>query len=386
MINNVSLGSVSYSNTYSVGSQQSDSAENTTRSASSVVDISAAAFALQTNNFFTGALPSPYSQVAAFEFDLANIPLSEANQKRVDTLNQELDQIFGVPKDRLTGNEKTREAELVGAIDKILQKTEPQPFTQAQERQFDRIQEQIDQIFADGQVTAEEEQKLQSFDARLEELFQTQTPAELSQQEQQQLDGFYRQLDELYGLKQPSQEQLIRAEEIFTELDSIYETSFNNSFAALSNEGQEQASQLIDQINQLFNDALSVNFNPATQDQIDSINKEIDSLLGLQPLSEANAKQAEQIDRQIDQIFADGHISAEEETLLDSLDKQLEEIFGPPKELSNSENQRLNELFDQLDTLYQQSSNTAPALDFNVVAQLSEQLNSLFSNGNGQTT
>ncbi len=159
--------------------------------------------------------------------------LSAEDQKRVDTLNKELDNIFGTPKENLTDAEKKKESELTDAIDKILQKTEPEPLTKVQEKQLDSILEEIDKLFEDSQLTFDEEKKLTELESRLDKLF---TPKVLSDADQKELDKLFDALDDLYGIKKLSEAEIARTEEIYAELDEIYakaNTAEHESFDTL---------------------------------------------------------------------------------------------------------------------------------------------------------
>lgn len=349
-----------------------------------ILDISQQAFDLNSDDYFNN-FRDPYSFLAAaqehFGGDIEDILLNDAQRYQVDLLHRELDQIFGVPKENLTGIERLQEKQINAEIDKILEKTQPKALTNAQERQFDATQKEIYKLFADGELTADEEVKLKAFNARIEKLFEGVEGQELTASDQEKLDKLHGQLDNLYGLKQPDKAQIARAEEIFNKLDSIYDNAVNNfsqslyDFDGLSDAQQNDVFGIFDDIESLFIDAIESSLSDEEQAEVDAIYQLIDNLL----LSEPEKKRLNIIERQIDKIFEDDVVTADEEKILNRLDKQIDDIFNnSTKKLNASENELLSALETRLNNIYDRQS-AKLGLDFNHISQLSDQLDQIFS-------
>lgn len=291
------------------------------------------------------------------------LKLSAEDQKRVDALNKELDKIFVAPKENLTDAEKQKENELMNAIDKILKKMEPKPLTKAQEDQLDSISKEIDKLFEDGELTTDEEKKLTTLEASIDKLFENHKPEVLSDTDQKELDKLYESLDKLYGVKQPSKEEISRAEEISTELDKIYTKYIENPNLQsilgddVSTENLEKLEELLAEIQKTLGPGIELTeLSDEDQKEVDAINKQIEELLGVNELTDAQQETADKISQQIETLFDDGVITAEEEITLTKLDKQLEELYGNPKELSDADNEKLENLFSQLNKIYEKQT------------------------------
>lgn len=89
--------------------------------------------------------------------------------------------------------------------------------------------------------------------------------------------------------------------------------------------------------------------------RVDSINAEIDKILGVDEISfsKADEKSANKLYQQIDRIFADNVVSKDEEKQLSALDSKLADIYQKyEKPLNKEQEQKLEALFSELDQIY----------------------------------
>ncbi len=93
--------------------------------------------------------------------------LSDKDQKEVDAINKQIDELLGVNR-----------------------------LTDTQEENAEKISKQIDELFEDGVITAEEEITLAKLDKQLEELYGK--PKALSDTDTEKLEELFSQLDKIY--------------------------------------------------------------------------------------------------------------------------------------------------------------------------------------------
>jgi membrane protease subunit (stomatin/prohibitin family) len=234
-----------------------------------------------------------------YSLNESTIKISELGNQfgNMDRLNSELNDIFGIGK-ILSPAELKQELKINNEIDKIFGSIKLSKTDQAIS---DKITKQVDAIFADDIVTADEEKTLASLDERLSKLYENNTS--LSKEDEEKLDDLFNQLDTLYG---------------FNDLDS--------NFSSL--------------------------LTPTELKQEQQINNEIDKILGSIKLSKKEQTLSDKITKQIDAIFADDIVTADEEKTLASLGERLSKLYENNTSLSKEDEEKLDDLFNQLDTLY----------------------------------
>lgn len=91
----------------------------------------------------------------------------------------------------------------------------------------------------------------------------------------------------------------------------------------------------------------------AQEEEIDNINKEIDSILGIKPLSKEQKASSDKIMQSIDNIFKDGQVTTDEEKQLKVLDDKMSKLHGfdENKQLSPADEKKLDSLFAKLDNI-----------------------------------
>ena len=141
--------------------------------------------------------------------------------QQINSLENQLDEIFGVPKQLTTTDIEQQEA-IFKQVDQIFESYEPASISDLDEKGIDKILDQIDNIYADDQVTASEEKQLQSLEAELDKIFEPYEPR-LSKADEDKLDTLFQQIDELEGYKVVNEQQQLQADKLLAELDGLFE-------------------------------------------------------------------------------------------------------------------------------------------------------------------
>ncbi len=254
----------------------------------------------------------------AMAFATSQSELTASQKKKVEALNKELDSIFGVPKS-LSAEEKAQEKNLIEQINKLLGVSDQKPFSEETERKLETLYNKIDEIFADGKVTKEEGTKLIALEKRIDEILgSNKSPNELSQADQKKLDELFAKLDSLYGVKEPSKDDLVRAENIFAELEAIHNSAAlgagvvaGASLDALSKQDQAKAESLLKELDAIFGSARDANeLSKEDQKKVDAIIKRIDELLGVQTPSESEMARIAAIQQEFAAMFKDANFKS----------------------------------------------------------------------------
>ena len=106
-------------------------------------------------------------------FNLEQTLLTEKDQKKLDAINKEIDQILG---------------------------TEEIKLSKADEKSAEQIYQQMDKLFADNHITAEEEKTLTKLDEQLNGIYEKYEKP-LTKEQEQRLDELFNQLDKIYGIE-----------------------------------------------------------------------------------------------------------------------------------------------------------------------------------------
>lgn len=152
-------------------------------------------------------------QLAEIDSKLANIyekyekPLSQEQEKKLESLFSELDKIYGVDNEDLMAGlyqglglskaDQEKADKLNNEIDKLLGMDKP--FSKEDQKAADKLFEQMDKIFADEKVTKDEEKQLTKLDEQLDTILKKYEKP-LTKADEQKLDELFGQLDKLYGL------------------------------------------------------------------------------------------------------------------------------------------------------------------------------------------
>lgn len=134
----------------------------------------------------------------------------------ISEYEKQLDDIFGIPKE-LNASELKKAEALEEEIDKILGLDNIQ-LSKSDQKLMDELDSQIDAIFESDEITLEQEKELDSLFARQDSILNNYMDIELSAEDEKKLDALFKEFDNLYGLKTPTDEQLIKADEIFSNL------------------------------------------------------------------------------------------------------------------------------------------------------------------------
>lgn len=136
---------------------------------------------------------------------------------RMDEIDQELDAIFGAP-DKLSTAKQRELNKIMAEIDKIYVKDNADA--------VDAVYNQIDAIYAQGEITESEKNKLALLDEELNDLFIQNSNANISQEDEGKLAVLNAKLDALYGTQEPSVLQLTKAESLQSEKETLFAALF----------------------------------------------------------------------------------------------------------------------------------------------------------------
>lgn len=139
-------------------------------------------------------------------------PLTQEQEQKLEGLFAELDSIYGVDEEGigddfmadlfqelgLSEADQEKANNINGEIDKILGVDET-VFSDQDLDAADELFEQMDRIFADDNVTKDEEKQLAKLDEQLDNIYQKYEKP-LTKDDEEKLDELFGQLDQLYGL------------------------------------------------------------------------------------------------------------------------------------------------------------------------------------------
>ena len=132
---------------------------------------------------------------------------------RLDEIDQELNNIFGAPKELSTTQKRELNA-IMKEIDKIYMKNS--------KNEVDSIYKQIDAIYKDGIITKNETQNLASFEKKLSQLFTKNENINLTMHDELQLENLNAKIDALYETKEPTKNDLLQAQALFSEKETLF--------------------------------------------------------------------------------------------------------------------------------------------------------------------
>lgn len=135
-------------------------------------------------------------------------PLTQTQEKKLESLFSELDDIYGVNDDDpmadlyqglgLSKADQEKADKLNADIDKVLG-TDKIVFSKEDLDAADKLFEKMDSIFSDDKITKDEEKQLSKLDEQLDNIYKKYEKP-LTKEDEKKLDGLFEQLDKLYGL------------------------------------------------------------------------------------------------------------------------------------------------------------------------------------------
>ncbi len=132
---------------------------------------------------------------------------------RLDEINQELNSIFGAPK-KLSITQKIELNAIMKEMDKIYMKNS--------KNEIDGIYKKIDAIYKDGVITKNEAQNLATFEKQLSRLFIKNENINLTMNDELKLEDLNTKIDTLYENKEPTKNDLLRAQALFSEKETLF--------------------------------------------------------------------------------------------------------------------------------------------------------------------
>ncbi|MCV6589815.1 MAG: hypothetical protein OIF57_12390 [Marinobacterium sp.] len=236
--------------------------------------------------------------------------LSEAEQKQVDDLYGQLDNILNP--------NAAQEKALYAQLDEIF--GTPKTLTEAEQQQAEALHEQINSIYEAAAQKAQQAQQENGIDDDVISFMGFQ----LSAEDQKKVDTLSTQLDELYGVR--SYDSLTEAEQ--KQVDNIY--------AQLDN----------------LHIPTEPMIEPVMDQETTDLYAQLDKIFGIaKTLTEAEQKQVDALDEQISALFDEnGELKAGQEETLTSLYNQIDTLFGVRSydNLSSEEQKKVDEIFARL--------------------------------------
>ncbi|WP_065187964.1 hypothetical protein [Shewanella woodyi] len=126
----------------------------------------------------------------------------------------------GIPK-QLTESEKKQETEIHNKIDSIFNKYMKEP-NKDEQKTLEETFKKIDEIFADGKVTPEENKQLNALSRKMEETSSGEINLDkMSDKDKKELDKQFAALDKLYSIDKLEQKEINSLNELLKSLDDI---------------------------------------------------------------------------------------------------------------------------------------------------------------------
>lgn len=237
--------------------------------------------------------------------------------------------------------------------------------TSDEQQQVGSYYSQLDSIYGvnDSSVREEEEKRLGELKSQLNDLYGiSDEPKELTLEEKDEINSIQDELDELYGItptKEPKGADLQRAESLKWELKKLYYPEGRVLTAA---EKKKEAS-IQSELKDLFGINDPKQLNEEEQAKADALNDRIDEIMGTgkKELTEAEQKKADSILSEMEKIVGSlvtHGLSNTEKNLYYKMDNEAQALEQTAKErtLSDSEQDKLAELNDNINTLLQKAA------------------------------
>lgn len=225
-------------------------------------------------------------QLFGSELSYGSPLLSEADEKRVNEINSEIDKILG---------------------------TEEIKFSKADEKSAGKLYQQIDSIFADNKVTKEEEKQLAKIDRSLADIYEKYDKP-LTKEQEQKLEGLFAELDNIFGIE-----------------EDLYEDSLDGLFQelGLSKADQEKADELNAQIDKVLGTD-SIKFTQQDLAAAEKLFEQMERIFADDAVTEDEEKQLAELDQQLETIYQkyEKPLTKEDEQKLDELFAQLDKLYG----------------------------------------------------------
>jgi len=150
---------------------------------------------------------------------MVNISEQSKAMLKIEDLKEQLIEIFGVKKN-LSPKELEEEKELQEKIEKIKEKIEL-PYSQSDLESIKKINIEIEKILDKGYYRSEDDDKIFDLTKEINQISKKYDSPILSEEDQEEFIKLNDELRELQGYKNPTDEEFIKAEKIFTNIDVI---------------------------------------------------------------------------------------------------------------------------------------------------------------------
>jgi len=150
---------------------------------------------------------------------MVNISEQSKAMLKIEDLKEQLIEIFGVKKN-LSPKELEQEKELQEKIEKIKEKIEL-PYSQSDLESIKKINIEIEKILDKGYYRSEDDDKIFDLTKEINQISKKYDSPILSEEDQEEFIKLNDELRELQGYKNPTDEEFIKAEKIFTNIDVI---------------------------------------------------------------------------------------------------------------------------------------------------------------------
>jgi len=212
--------------------------------------------------------------------------------------------------------------------------------TPEEDEELTKLFDAIDQIFADAgnkPLTTEQEKQLEALDKKLAAILgpleeDDYFMPELSEEKMKELDNLFQQIDRIFetaGNKPLTEAQEKKLQQLSEKIDDIYIQAEEMSlrYAGLNDEEIDQVQELFSQIDKIFENAGEKPLTAEQEKQLAALDKKVNSILDtafddedlFAELSAKDAQGLEGVFKQIDQLFE----TAGDDPLNTSQEKQL---------------------------------------------------------------
>lgn len=317
------------------------------------------------------AIYAQLEELWADEFDIMPIaPISEEAQALYD----DLDNIFGTPKQSLTEAEQKQVDELNNKIEAILSADNDGELTELTEEQYTELaglQGQIDQIYgvvSYDNLSEEQQKKVDKIYAQLDKLMAEQNGfVEVDNEETQAL---YARLDEIIGTpkKELTEEEQKQVDELNEKAESILSPDDTEEMPVLTDNQQQELNDLYKQIDKIYGITAYEDLTEEQQKEVDAIYAQLEEFSigdlivdggGIATILPVFNEKHQALFDELDGIFGrpKENLSEVEEKQIEALNSKIEALFaasanGEDAELSTSQEAQLTDLYKQIDKVY----------------------------------
>lgn len=285
--------------------------------------------------------------------------LNAEEQKQVDALNNQIDQLLDSSEDKdLTADQEKELDGLLQQIDTLYGVKSYDNLTDAEKTQADALFEKLDEIEGEDEAEFEEEDSLETVNPEVEALYGQLdaifgTPKELNAEEQKQADAIDAQITKLFedaGDKELSEADEAKLVELETQLDTLYGVK---SYGSLTDEEKKSVDEIYSKIEEAEGSESEDGFT--VDAETEALFKQLDDIFGTpKELNAEEQQQADAIDAQLTKLFEDAgdkELSEADEAKLVELETQLDALYGVKSyaSLTDEEKKAVDDIFEKLD-------------------------------------